>query len=91
LDRWRPSCASLFLSLSLFPYVSARAPLTSAPCSKHRVSTDRLAQLASSIPHVAIIHGTDDNLIHVDRAHELHKDLPVRISSLLCSVGTAAR
>ncbi|KPV73041.1 uncharacterized protein RHOBADRAFT_55281 [Rhodotorula graminis WP1] len=43
---------------------------------KHRVSTERLARLAASVPHIAIIHGTDDNLIHVDRAHELHKDLP---------------
>lgn len=81
-------CVALPLSLSLYsaPCTSVADQRTSSLCSKHRVSTDRLAQLASSIPHVAIIHGTDDNLIHVDRAHELHKDLPVRPFPLLGSV-----
>lgn len=46
--------------------------------SKHHVSPERLALIAEQIPRVAIIHGTEDNLIRVQRAHELHKDLPVR-------------
>ncbi|TNY21572.1 Alpha/Beta hydrolase protein [Rhodotorula diobovata] len=56
---------------------SARGQLGQmAAVMKHRVSADRLAKLASAVPHTAIIHGTDDNLIHVQRAHELHKDIP---------------
>ncbi|BGO95986.1 hypothetical protein NBRC10512_005429 [Rhodotorula toruloides] len=43
---------------------------------KHHVSPERLALIAEQIPRVAIIHGTEDNLIRVQRAHELHKDLP---------------
>lgn len=62
-----------------------RALTRSLPtCRKHRVSADRLAKLASAVPHTAIIHGTDDNLIHVQRAHELHKDIPVRVCPAFC-------
>ncbi|GJN94127.1 hypothetical protein Rhopal_007201-T1 [Rhodotorula paludigena] len=39
----------------------------------HSVDDDRLAGLATFIPRTAIIHGTEDNLINVQRAHELHK------------------
>lgn len=55
----------------------------------HRVSASRLNQLATSLPstsRIAIIHGTEDNLIHVNRGKELHKGLPVR--SVLFSIGT---
>jgi len=47
----------------------------------HRLSSSRLKQLAKSIPstsRIAIIHGTEDNLIHINRGRELHRDLPVR-------------
>ncbi|GAA6055715.1 hypothetical protein JCM3770_001034 [Rhodotorula araucariae] len=43
---------------------------------KHSVSADRLGVLATRIPRIAIIHGTEDLLIDVQRAHELHQDIP---------------
>jgi predicted esterase len=53
--------------------------------SSHRVSKFRLKELATSLPsssRIAIIHGTEDNLIDVNRGKELNRDLPVR--SLSC-------
>ncbi|GAA5888792.1 hypothetical protein JCM16303_003014 [Sporobolomyces ruberrimus] len=45
----------------------------------HRVSKSRLKELATSLPsssRIAIIHGTEDSLIDVNRGKELHRDLP---------------
>ncbi|GAA5938014.1 alpha/beta fold hydrolase [Sporobolomyces koalae] len=45
----------------------------------HHVSTSRLKELARSLPstsRIAIIHGTEDNLINVKRAKDLHNGLP---------------
>ncbi|BGP43815.1 hypothetical protein JCM10450v2_008013 [Rhodotorula kratochvilovae] len=56
---------------------------------KHRMSADRLAVLASSIPRIAIVHGTEDLLINVQRAHELHKDLPGSTLKIVENAGHA--
>ncbi|GAA5989855.1 hypothetical protein JCM5350_006588 [Sporobolomyces pararoseus] len=64
--------------------IGKRQPLSGrlgqlAAVLSHRVSASRLNQLATSLPstsRIAIIHGTEDNLIHVNRGKELHKGLP---------------
>ncbi|GAA6062271.1 hypothetical protein JCM10212_000931 [Sporobolomyces blumeae] len=61
--------------------VGRRQPLAGrlgqlAAALSHRVTPARLRQLAESLPStskVAIIHGTEDKLIHVERARELHR------------------
>ncbi|GAA5828729.1 hypothetical protein JCM5353_002870 [Sporobolomyces roseus] len=58
--------------------MTGRLGQLAAVCS-HRVSTSRLKELSTSLPsssRIAIIHGTEDNLIHVNRAKELHSALP---------------
>ncbi|GAA5964203.1 hypothetical protein JCM3765_002768 [Sporobolomyces pararoseus] len=63
--------------------IGKRQPLTGrlgqlAAVLSHRVSESRLNQLANSLAstsRIAIIHGTEDNLIHVNRGRELHKGL----------------
>ncbi|GAA6042192.1 hypothetical protein JCM8097_005008 [Rhodosporidiobolus ruineniae] len=55
----------------------------------HHLSPARLALLAASIPRIAIIHGEEDELIHVERAREMHRDLPGSSLRLIPSAGHA--
>ncbi|GAA5845385.1 hypothetical protein JCM11251_005652, partial [Rhodosporidiobolus azoricus] len=42
----------------------------------HYVTPAQLASIGEKVPRVAIIHGDEDELIHVERGNALHKAIP---------------
>ncbi|GAA5990381.1 hypothetical protein JCM11641_002344 [Rhodosporidiobolus odoratus] len=55
----------------------------------HYVSFSRLTEIAKSVSRIAVIHGTEDELIAVERGRELAKGLPGSILTLIPSAGHA--
>ncbi|KAG0660003.1 hypothetical protein C6P46_004804 [Rhodotorula mucilaginosa] len=46
-------------------------------------------QISSTIPRIAIIHGTEDKLLHVDRGRDLHAELPCSTLKIVENAGHA--
>lgn len=57
---------------------------------RHQLTPEEAKQIASTIPRIAIIHGTDDKLLHVDRGRDLHAELPVSLESANNDLGATS-
>ncbi|GAA5875242.1 hypothetical protein JCM3774_004181 [Rhodotorula dairenensis] len=56
---------------------------------RHQLTAEEAKQIAATVPRIAIIHGTDDKLLHVDRAYDLHNELPGSTLKIVESAGHA--
>ncbi|BGP58434.1 hypothetical protein JCM8202v2_006103 [Rhodotorula sphaerocarpa] len=56
---------------------------------RHSLTPEEAAKISTEIPRIAIIHGTEDNLLHVDRGRELHQELPGSTLKIVENAGHA--
>lgn len=60
-----------------------------AAALRHQLTAEEARQISSTIPRIAIIHGTDDKLLHVDRGRDLHAELPGSTLKIVENAGHA--
>ncbi|GAA5982604.1 hypothetical protein JCM10908_006716 [Rhodotorula pacifica] len=60
-----------------------------AAAMRHQITPEQAQQISRDIPRIAIIHGTEDKLLHVDRGRDLHAELPGSTLKIVENAGHA--